>query len=121
MLKKSFWLTAVLILSAVILAACGGGNDEQGKSAENAEETITIEAANWKFDQDEYTIPADTDVAIELKNAEGIHGVMIEGEDINIEGDEAKVVNLKPGEYTLRCSVACGTGHAEMVSKLVVK
>lgn len=121
MIKKSLWLTAVLILAIGILAACGGGKDKKEESAGNAEETLKIEAKNWEFDKKEYTIPADKDVAIELNNIEGVHGVMIEGEDVNIEGDESKVVNLKPGEYTLRCTVPCGTGHAQMVSKLVVK
>ncbi len=46
---------------------------------------------------------------------------MVEGKDVNISGNGSEVVNLKPGEYTIRCSVPCGQGHAEMVSKLVAE
>ncbi|ANC76538.1 hypothetical protein ABE65_006875 [Fictibacillus phosphorivorans] len=120
MLKKSLWLAAIAVLAIGILAACGGSKDKE-KSTKNAEETITIEASNFKFDKKEYEIPANKDVALKLENVDGNHAVMIEGEDVNVTGGSSDVVNLKPGEYTLRCSVPCGNGHADMVSKLVVK
>lgn len=123
MLKKSLWLAAIAVLAIGILAACGGSKDKEKstKSTKNAEETITIEASNFKFDKKEYEIPANKDVALKLENVDGNHAVMIEGEDVNVTGGSSDVVNLKPGEYTLRCSVPCGNGHADMVSKLVVK
>lgn len=118
MLKKSFWLAAISILAIGILAACGGGDKESSK---NAEETVTLEASNFEFDKKEYKIPANKDVALKVENVDGNHAVMIEGEDVNISGGSSDVVNLKPGKYTLRCSVPCGSGHAEMVSTLVVE
>jgi cytochrome c oxidase subunit II len=120
MLKKSLWLAAIAVLAIGILAACGGGKEKE-ESAKNAEETITIEASNFKFDKEEYKIPANKDVALKLENVDGNHGLMIEGEDVNVSGGSSDVVNLKPGEYTIRCSVPCGNGHADMVSKLVVE
>jgi cytochrome c oxidase subunit II len=120
MLKKSLWLMAIAILGIGILAACGGGKDKE-EGSKKAEETVTIEAKNFEFDQKEYKIPANKDVALKLENVDGNHGLMIEGEDVNISGGSSDVVNLKAGEYTLRCSIPCGNGHAEMVSKLVVE
>ncbi|WNB90732.1 cupredoxin domain-containing protein [Bacillus sp. NEB1478] len=120
MLKKSLWLAMIAILAVGLLAACGGGKDKK-ESTKKAEETVTIEAKNFEFDKKEYKIPANKDVALKLKNVEGSHGLMVEGEDVNISGDNSDVVNLKPGEYTIRCSVPCGQGHANMVSKLVVE
>lgn len=120
MLKKSLWLAAIAVLAIGILAACGGGKEKE-ENAKDAEETITIEASNFKFDKEEYKIPANKDVALKLENVDGNHGLMIEGEDVNVSGGSSDVVNLKPGEYTIRCSVPCGNGHADMVSKLVVE
>jgi cytochrome c oxidase subunit 2 len=120
MIKKSLWLAAIAILAVGILAACGGGKDKK-ESTKNADETVTIEAKNFEFDKKEYKISANKDVALKLKNLEGSHGLMIEGEDLNITGDSSDVVNLKPGTYTIRCTVPCGTGHAKMVSKLVAE
>jgi cytochrome c oxidase subunit II len=121
MLKKSLWLAAIAMLAIGILAACGGGKEKKEESAKNAEETVTIEAKNFEFDKKEYKIPANKDVALKLENVDGNHALMIEGEDVNISGGSSDVVNLKPGEYTLRCSIPCGNGHADMVSKLVVE
>lgn len=120
MLKKSLWLAAIAILAIGILAACGGGKDKE-EGSKKAEETVTIEAKNFEFNQKEYKIPANKDVALKLENADGNHALMIEGEDVNIAGGSSDVVNLKPGEYTLRCSIPCGSGHADMVSTLVVE
>jgi cytochrome c oxidase subunit 2 len=119
MLKKSLWIAAIALLAVGILAACGGKDKKE--STKNAEETVTIEAKNFAFDKKEYKIPANKDVALKLKNVEGSHGLMVEGKDVNITGDGSEVVNLKPGTYTLRCTVPCGSGHAKMVSKLVVE
>jgi cytochrome c oxidase subunit 2 len=120
MLKKSLWLAMTAILAVGLLAACGGAKDKK-ESTKNADETVTIEAKNFEFDKKEYKIPANKDVALKLKNVEGSHGLMVEGEDVNISGDSSDVVNLKPGKYTIRCTVPCGQGHAKMVSKLVVE
>jgi cytochrome c oxidase subunit 2 len=120
MLKKSLWLAVIAILSVGLLAACGGAKDKK-ESAKKAEETVTIEAKNFEFDKKEYKVPANKNVALKLKSVEGNHGLMVEGKDVNITGNGSEVVNLKPGEYTIRCSVPCGQGHAEMVSKLVAE
>jgi cytochrome c oxidase subunit 2 len=85
--------------------------------------TIKIVATNWKFDQEEYKVKAGTTMTVELVNQQGIHGIAIEGLGIELKDDQLKqeVTFDKPGEYKIICNVLCGTGHLDMVSKIVVE
>ena len=115
-------LAAVLMLAAV-LAACGGnGNDgSNGNASSDIEptQTLAIEASNWEFDSAEYTIEAGEPVQISLKNTEGFHGIEIVGVG-KVEAGKDKVFTLEAGEYEIICNINCGTGHNDMVSKLIV-
>lgn len=114
-----------------ILAACGGNNSndtvEKGEDTGSSEEAgtgnvIDITATNFEFDKDVYTIQSGEEVKIKLSNEEGMHGIAIEGTDVNINGDgEATFTPEKPGEYEIYCSIPCGAGHADMKSTLVVE
>ncbi|WP_243299486.1 cytochrome C oxidase subunit II [Bacillus litorisediminis] len=116
-MKKTFFVIMVLLVMLIGTACGGAGDADEGSTGGN---TVTIEASNWQFDKTEYTVPAG-DVTVNLKNADGFHGITIEGTEISIEGDGKATANLKAGEYTIRCSVICGEGHAEMVAKLIVE
>ena len=113
---------------ALVLAACGGGDDEgssnsDGEAGENASgdgETVDIQASNWQFDQEEYTVPAG-EVTVNLTNEEGFHGIEIEGTDIALDDAGSQTATLEPGEYTIRCSIMCGAGHDDMVATLIVE
>lgn len=130
MMKKM--LLPFLFLSIMtILAACSGNNSNN--TVEKAEDTgpseeagtgnvIDITATNFEFDKDVYTVQSGEEVKIKLSNKEGMHGIAIEGTDVNINGDgEATFTPEKPGEYTIYCSIPCGEGHADMKSTLVVE
>lgn len=118
-------LTLFTLSLALLLAACGGGDNEGaadngGDSAGGDSDAVDIVATNWEFDQEEYTVPAG-EVTLNLINEEGLHGIEVEGTDMLIEDEGTVTGNLEPGEYTIRCSVLCGAGHADMVSTLVVE
>lgn len=115
--KKLLASCFALVLLLGIATACG--SDEV--SVDDAEAEVTIKSSNWEFDQVTYTVPAGKPVAIHHENAEGHHGITIKGTDVKIQGDGSVVANLEPGEYEIICDIMCGTGHAEMVSKLVVE
>ncbi|MFZ3579592.1 cytochrome C oxidase subunit II [Virgibacillus sp. DJP39] len=124
-MKKVIFALMFIALS-LILAACGGGDSaEEGNPSEGTESngvstTVDITATNWEFDQENYTVPAG-EVTFNLTNEEGLHGIQVDGTDVNIEGDESGKVTLEPGEYTIRCSIPCGQGHANMQSTLTVE
>lgn len=127
---KRWLLTAVFFSIMVVLAACGGSGDndtiEQADDPGSSEESATnnnvdIVATNWEFDQEKYTVDAGEKVTITLSNEEGMHGISIDGTDVAIDGDgQATFTPDEPGEYTIRCSIPCGQGHADMTSTLVV-
>lgn len=125
-MKKLLMFMLLLTLS-IALVACGSSDKGAGETPANtndqagsADQEITIEASNWKFDQEVYTVKAG-DVKINLKNAEGMHGIQILDTDVSINGNGSATTTLEPGEYDIICSIQCGTGHADMVSKLVVE
>ncbi len=124
-LMKKLLLGLVTLSLTFILAACGGGDNES--SSNDNEDTVSegaaivdIKASNWQFDKEEYTVPAG-EVTVNLSNEEGFHEIEVEGTDINVESDGSSSATLEPGEYTIRCSIACGPGHDDMVATLVVQ
>src|SRR5690625_4874235 len=81
-----------------------------------------IVATNWDFDQAEYTVTAGEEVKITLVNEEGMHGIAIDGLDVDIQGDgDATFIPEEPGEYKIYCNIPCGQGHNDMVSTLIVQ
>ncbi|GAA0330060.1 hypothetical protein GCM10008967_20700 [Bacillus carboniphilus] len=118
-MKKA--LLAMLTLFVMVVAtACGGNDDAAGSGDSGPANTVTLEASNWEFDKEEYTVPAGK-VTLDLKNVDGYHGITVDGTDIKIDGDGKATANLKAGEYTIRCSIICGEGHTEMVATLIVQ
>jgi len=126
-MRKSFAMLLMLGALALALAACGGNkeNNSSGSSApsesQTASEEIVIKASNWEFDKPEYIVPKDTPVKITLE-LDGGHGIKVKGTDIDLgPGRTSTVVTLKEGTYEFKCSIMCGKGHNDMVSKLVVQ
>ncbi|UOQ47020.1 cytochrome C oxidase subunit II [Gracilibacillus caseinilyticus] len=123
---KKLVLICLTLTLALILVACGAGEEDnasdnnQDSAATGSGETVDLIATNWKFDQEEYTVPAG-EVTVNLTSKEGFHGIVIENSDVSIEGEGSATTTLEPGEYTIRCSVPCGTGHSEMTATLVVQ
>jgi cytochrome c oxidase subunit 2 len=120
--KIGFFLTAVALV--LLLAACGGKEKEPENNAsapaDSASQEVIIKASNWEFDQKEYTISKDTPVKLTLENLSGAHGIEIVGTDVKIRGNKSEVVTLKAGTYEIKCNIMCGSGHATMVTTLVV-
>jgi cytochrome c oxidase subunit 2 len=94
---------------------------EAGEEAVGENE-LRFVATNFSFDKPEYRVKAGETLTLSLKNQLGTHGVAIEELGIQLmEGDTVEYTFDKPGEYNVVCSVMCGIGHAEMVSKLIVE
>lgn len=115
----------------LVLVACGGkdtggeaedqgvGSEDKGSSADN---TVEIIATDWAFNQDSYTVEAGEEVTMSLVNEEGMHGIVINDLDVEIDGEgERTFTPTEPGEYTIACSIPCGAGHNDMVSTLIVE
>lgn len=118
------------------LSACGGskeeGTDTATDNATNNSPTdevsgdareIALKAANFEFDQKEYKAKVGETVKFTLVNEEGVHGVQMDGIDVNLDvGNPSQTVTLnEAGTYEIICSVFCGTGHSDMKSTLIVE
>lgn len=78
-------------------------------------------ASNYQFDQEEYNVSVGETLELSMRNEQGRHGVGIVGLDINlVEGDTVEHTFTEPGTYDVVCTIACGEGHAEMISQLIV-
>lgn len=122
--KKLGYLLMALAF-VVVLAACGSKNDSDSGAAPSeslvAEHEIIIKASSWDFDQEEYVIPKDTPVKITVENVSGAHGIQIKGPGTKIRGGKSEIVTLAAGTYEFFCNIQCGTGHNQMVGKIVVQ
>lgn len=131
LLRKTLFVTILLGL-ILVLAACGGDNNNPEDTIANQDNVSQDEAStasdvkvvstNWAFDQEEYVVKAGEEVKITHVNEEGMHGISIEGLDISIEGDgEATFTPTEPGEYKIYCNIPCGAGHNDMIATLIVQ
>lgn len=115
-----FVLSSVVGLAYSFVAVAGGEGEEHAEPPKENE--LRIVASNWKFDQETYTVEQGATLTVNLVNKQGIHGAAIPELGIDVkEGEPQEVTFDKPGTYNIECSVACGQGHAEMRSKLVVQ
>ncbi|MBG9791588.1 cytochrome c oxidase subunit II [Paenibacillus dendritiformis] len=118
-------------LLAVSLAACGGGNKDAGPSNNEGAapaassgdvQAVTLKAKNFEFDQTEIRVKKGQTVKLTFENEQGIHGVEIP--DLNVKLDQpgtTEFVADKEGTYEFKCSIMCGSGHNDMVGKIIVE
>lgn len=126
-----------LLVGALFLAACGGGQQPAQQPAQPAAEQpvtpapsaegqkVKVDMSEFKFAMEPVEVKAGK-VTFELVNAGTVeHSFIIEGTDVKSEqiraGQTVSVqTDLKPGTYTVVCDVA-GHKEAGMTMQLVVK
>ena len=126
-MKKMMSILLTMALASA-LSACGAAepSDDSDKNAGGstvtADEELVIHASNYKFDKEEYHLSQGKTVKITLKS-QGMHGIEIDGLGVSLKRNNASTtVTLdKPGTYEIICNIVCGSGHRDMVAKLVVE
>jgi len=115
-----FIAASILGLSVIIFAPPTHGEEPLPEAKDNE---VQFVMTNYQFNQGEYRVKAGETVILTLINRSGVHGVLVQGTDINLTPDNPsqEVSFDQPGEYMLYCSIMCGTGHADMVAKLIVE
>lgn len=115
----------MLFVLVIFASACSSSSDSVTSTAPQVEPEaeLVIEAANYEFDQKEYTVKKDVPLQITFKNVEGNHGILIPGLRVQLSGKEDSVVIIpkEAGSYEIACSIMCGSGHGTMVSTLIVE
>jgi cytochrome c oxidase subunit II len=119
-------MSAILIVASafsVVLLAFGLPEKPKPVELKDGQELLAIEATNFEFNQKEYRVKAGTNYKITFKNVLGNHGVEIEGLGLVLDSKNPVVEYTfdQPGEYKVICNIMCGSGHADMVSTLIVE
>jgi uncharacterized cupredoxin-like copper-binding protein len=105
--------------------AAGGAEQAAAGAAAGAGETVTVESYDIYFEPKEVTIPADTDVTVQLPN-EGVtaHNFSIDELGISVDiapgATEETVIDAPAGTYEYYCNVP-GHKPAGMVGTLTVQ
>lgn len=94
-------------------------------SAAPAERTIHIRAKRFEYSPSVIEVNPGDRVTIELEAGDVVHGLSIDGYNLNITADPGQPARLtfiadKAGSYRFRCSVTCGNMHPFMIGKLEV-
>ncbi|SDC00162.1 cytochrome c oxidase subunit 2 [Paenibacillus sp. UNCCL117] len=125
------WIVSISAIALIaVMTACGAKPEAapapSGQSAPasgGAGQQVKLVATNYQFDQKEYKVKKGEDVTFTLENKAGLHGVAINGLNVELKGDKlsATVKPDKAGTYDIICSIPCGSGHISMKSKLIVE
>jgi uncharacterized cupredoxin-like copper-binding protein len=122
---KTRWvrLGGLLVAGVILLAACGGGDDEGdgggeptgGNGGEPAGATLDVAAAEFTFTPDALTASADTPTTVKVTNTGTIeHDFTIDEASlviaVNATEEAEDTFTLGAGTYTFYCSVP---GHRE--------
>ena len=96
-------------------------------TAVEADGSVTVRAIGqqYSFTPQCIVVPAETPITLRTTSADVVHGLIIEGTNINtmlVPGyvSELPVRFRKPGEHVMPCQEFCGIGHQGMWGKVRV-
>ncbi|WP_128896704.1 hypothetical protein [Longirhabdus pacifica] len=119
-MHKYAMLSLFVIASAMAVVFSITSIEKVEEEVPLAENEVLFVMENFAFDQEVYEIEAGEKVLL-LENKSGIHEFSIDGTEVNVTQNEGVNFTFESGqEYTIRCSLTCGTGHLDMVSTIVV-
>ena len=93
--------------------------------SEGVARSVRVEASTFAFAPATIEVDPGDRVTIELASADVVHGLHIEGYDVNLTADPGQPATVsfvadRPGTYRIRCSVPCGPLHPFMSGRLRV-
>ena len=88
--------------------------------------TVTVIATDFDWEISQSTFKVDQQIIFQIMSNEGHHGFGLSGTSINVELPAKDTVTItwipeKPGTYTIRCTLYCGTGHGSMRTTIKVE
>ena len=86
---------------------------------------LRIAASQYEFSPGVISVNEGDKVTIELASTDVVHGLYLDGYDLEITADPGQSASLsfiadKSGTFRFRCSVTCGPLHPFMIGKLQV-
>jgi heme/copper-type cytochrome/quinol oxidase subunit 2 len=87
---------------------------------------IAINARTFAFEPSTLDVQRGDTVNIHLESLDAVHGLFIDGYDVNIQAEPGKSADVtfvaeKAGKWKFRCSVTCGALHPFMIGELNVE
>lgn len=113
------WLILAMLAAAVWLAPVPSFAGAQ------VERVFKIQASQFQYLPAELTVNPGDKVTIELTAADVVHGLSIDGYNLETTADPGQTARLtftadKEGSFRFRCTVTCGNLHPFMIGKLHV-
>lgn len=127
---KWYFILALLLMLASASTVSGqektAGKDKNVTEVATKVKEINLEAFQYGYYPDPIVVKKGDTVKISATSRDVTHGFYIKEYGINAvikkgEKTEIKFVADKAGEFDIRCSVYCGSGHMSMKGKLIVK
>ncbi len=89
------------------------------------ERIIEVEATMFEFTPSSFRVNKGDRVTIKLISSDVVHGLYIDGYDVNISADPGQTSSIsftadQRGSFRIRCSITCGSLHPFMVGKFRV-
>jgi len=106
-------------IAALVLVLLAAGTNE------TPERVVQVVARRFTYSPDVIELQLGVPVVIELTSADRDHGFTVPdlGLRIDVEPGKTARVRLVPskvGTFAFHCDVFCGSGHEEMVGRIVV-
>ena len=89
------------------------------------EQIIEVEATMFEFTPSSFRVNQGDRVTIKLISSDVVHGLYIEGYDVDISADPGQTSSIsftadRRGSFRILCSITCGSLHPFMVGKFRV-
>lgn len=118
-------LTSVALASLALAGVAIIGLPATPARSGGVTRNVRVEASAYAFAPATIEVDPGDRVTIELVSTDYVHGLHIEGYDVNLIADPGQPANAsfiadRPGTFRLRCSVPCGPLHPFMGGRLQV-
>ena len=102
-----------------------GAQPDRSWHAARADRHFRIEASSFQYTPEAIHVNPGDHVTIDLVSTDVVHGLYIDGYDLNVTADPGQTATLsfvadRAGSFRFRCSVTCGALHPFMIGKLNV-
>jgi heme/copper-type cytochrome/quinol oxidase subunit 2 len=116
------WIVIGLLALAIVVVPSPSA---LAASAGPAERHFRIEASSFQYTPEAIHVNPGDHVTIDLVATDVVHGLYIDGYDLNVTADPGQTATLsfvadQSGSFRFRCSVTCGALHPFMIGKLNV-
>lgn len=118
----------------VLLTGCGtvvtpinvASNNSTLNSTTPADDTVVhVSARNFDWTVGKANFSVGKTIQFDVTSTQGTHGFSIDGTSVSRVIPQGKNVLVtwtpqKPGKYTIRCNIFCGSGHNNMFTTITV-